>query len=176
MTKVIYCPGCSHVDDITDGSIGGARHMDSPDASRIRATLEADGILDETETVAPDEWEPLLALVTMLTYEGELSMYELSATPFGPIPRDPCPRCSECPLAEVLLTVTVTNEEQKLLLQRCDECGFEPGDAADWEYRVEEMSVGVYHNYCCPECDSVVWADVFDLPDDIFTTYDAELD
>lgn len=172
MTKVVYCPHCSDINSVEPEDITGVQHMDTPDSDRVRAVLEEGGMFEKAATVEPDEWDPLFGMVTMMAYEGRLSMYELAATPYSPVKGETCPECESAPLAMVLLTVTVVNDEQLLLLQTCDECGYTPEDASEWGYSVVEQEAWTEHQYLCPDCGSCVWADVFDVDAELYDEYD----
>lgn len=173
MTKLEYCPDCSHIETITDNDIGNVPHMDVPAADRIHTVLADDGVLDGDETV--DDWDPFLALVTMLAYDGDLAEYELAATPFDPVDAGACPECDAGRLVGRWLTVTVVDETQRQLLWTCPDCGFDPDRAGAWEYRVDEDGEwGDAHAFHCPECETVVWTDYYDVPGDAVETYTDE--
>jgi len=110
--------------------------------------------------------------VTMDAYDGKFSEYELEATPFTPIEKEECPECAETNLAQVLLAVSVIEEQMKEVFE-CKSCGFNPESQFEWDGEFREYDEQSAYNHLCPNCERVVWTEWLECSDvDESSTYD----
>jgi len=177
MTAITYCTGCGKINDVGESGDNRGPIHDSPSLESV------EGAIDELGAEYVDESG--CALITMVAYDGPLAEYELAATGAPLMAKDDdgdpasCVECGHEPIHRMILLVEVVDEEQRLLALSCDNCGFEPEDASDWEFTVKEKDYATVHEFYCPECEGgekgyPVWQDYMDLDEDKVTTVDDE--
>lgn len=150
MTSIIYCPDCGWINDVVgEGKIHTQLH-DSPEKERVESIIEELGVESIDESGC--------AFLTISAYDGELTEYKVAATGAPMMAtnsnNDPieCYKCNSEPIKRMLLLVEVVDEEQRLLILNCDECGFQPEMSSDWDFKVRETETATIHEWYCPKC------------------------